>query len=117
MQNWDCHVPLVLAAYNSTPHRGTGVSPQELWDAPPEAVQHSSRRITVAWNDNGMGQQRHGTTTAWDLELSSPTGYWDYRLVTAQIHSRAQPGGSLEVMVGSSFLSYKIPTTLNKHNH
>jgi transposase InsO family protein len=39
VRNWDHQVPCILAAYNATPHRNTGVAPQELWHADSATIQ------------------------------------------------------------------------------
>jgi transposase InsO family protein len=40
--NWDRHVPRILAAYNTTPHRNTGFAPQELISASPAVLQQAT---------------------------------------------------------------------------
>jgi transposase InsO family protein len=37
--NWDKHLPRLLAAYNSTAHRNTGMAPAQLWNADNHTVQ------------------------------------------------------------------------------
>jgi hypothetical protein len=56
VQNWDQHVPRILAAYNSTAHTSTGQAPQDLWNANAATIQRAA--TTAATRRRRQGTQR-----------------------------------------------------------
>jgi Integrase core domain. len=105
VSNWDNHVPRILAAYNSTPHRNTGIAPQVLHKASPDVVQHASAR---------SAERRKMDRQAIHIRQSAPPLRPGTQVFRRRFHARIRdPGAALRPRWDGPFVvaSYMPPTT------